>query len=71
MKQEQLPNDNKWNSIYLVQPDQGQKCTSKIKGEGGYVGECIYNNGHFETYEDCRNRFIITRWKHDLWLPLP
>ena len=36
----------------------------------GYVGECIYTNGYFETYRDHRNRIEITRWKHDEWAAL-
>ena len=62
--------DNEWNNIYIYKPKNGQKCMSKIKNERGYVSKCVYNNGYFETYEDERNRFVITRWKHDLWLPV-
>ncbi len=64
------PKDEGWFNIYINKPDNGQLCKSKIQGEEGYVGSCIYNNGYFETYQDLRNRLEITRWKHDLWLPL-
>ena len=70
MKEQQILPDEKWNSIYLSKPENGQICMSKVKGHKGYVGQCIYNNGNFETYEDDTNRFIIIRWKHDLWLPV-
>jgi hypothetical protein len=66
---EMLP-DGQWNNIYTTKPENGQKCMSKIKGEEGYVGKCVYKEGYFETHEDMRNRFVIIRWKHDLWLPL-
>lgn len=69
MKEQQIPEDYQWNHLYLKKPEEGQKCMSKIKGEQGYVGCCIYTNGYFETYGDHRNRIVITRWKHDLWLP--
>lgn len=70
MKDKTLLPDQEWNHLYINKPENGQKCMSKIKGEEGYVRECIYNDGYFETYEDKRNRFVITRWKHDLWLPV-
>jgi hypothetical protein len=70
MKEKKLLPDQEWNCLYIKKPKNGQKCMSKIKGEKGYVSECIYNDGYFETYEDKLNRFEITRWKHDLWLPV-
>ena len=56
-----------WISIYLKKPKDGQIVASRISNEQGYVGECIYKNGYFETYKDHRNRIEITRWKHDEW----
>ena len=70
MKDKTLLPDQEWNNLYIDKPKNGEKCMSKIKGEEGYVSECIYNDGYFETYEDKTNRFVITRWKHDLWLPV-
>ena len=61
--------DSKWFNIYSSKPKDGQICACKTAGENGYVGSCKYNNGYFETYADKRNRYIITRWKCDLWLP--
>jgi len=69
MKPEDIA-DEKWNSIYKKKPGNGQKCMSKIWGEQGYAGSCTFVDGYFESYDDQRNRLIITRWKHDLWLPL-
>jgi len=66
----QIPDDEKWISIYLKRPQEGQVCASKIVFEEGYVGRCIFHNGYFETYEEHRNRLVITRWKNDLWLPI-
>ena len=59
------------NGINILQkrPKQGQKCQTKIIGEEGYHGDSVFNNGYFETYTQHRNRFEITRWKVDLWLP--
>jgi len=59
-----------WQSVYIKKPNEGQKVASRISNEQGYVGECIYTNGYFETYHDCRNRIEITRWKHDEWAVL-
>ena len=56
-----------WVSVYIQKPNEGQKVASRISNEQGYVGECIYTNGYFETYRDHRNRIEITRWKHDEW----
>ena len=70
MKEKELLPDEQWISIYIQKPKQNQMCESKIKGEKGFVGCCIYKDGYFETYNDHSNRFEITRWKHDLWLPL-
>lgn len=69
MKPEHIP-DEKWNSIYKSKPENGQMCMSKILGEHGYAGSCTFIDGYFETYEDQRNRLVIIRWKHDLWMPL-
>jgi hypothetical protein len=69
MKAQKLLPDKEWNHLYIEKPENEQKCMSKIKGEEGHVSECIYKDGYFETYKDERNRFVITRWKHDLWLP--
>ena len=68
MKEKKLPEDQKWISIYVEKPIEGQVCMSKIKGEQGYVSSCVYHNGYFETYSDESNQFVITRWKHDIWL---
>ena len=70
MSEDHFPPDHEWNNIYLSEPTEGQLCMSKADGKDGYVGECAYHNGYFETYEIHSNRVIITRWKHDLWLPL-
>lgn len=59
-----------WVSIFLKKPIEGQKVASRVANEQGYVGECIYTNGYFETYHDRGNRFEITRWKHDEWAAL-
>ena len=58
-----------WISIYKQRPEDGEKCVSRIAGEEGYAGSTIYDakSSTFRTYEDCRNRFIITVWKHDEW----
>ena len=56
-----------WNSIYLKKPSNYQKVACRVKDSQGYIGECIYVNGFFETYEDNSNRFMITRWKCDEW----
>jgi hypothetical protein len=54
----------------LEKPSEGQMCQTKRKNEAGYHGKSKYTNGYFETYEDERNRMIVTRWKIDLWLPI-
>lgn len=59
-----------WVSVYIQKPNEGQKVASRISNEQGYVGECIYTNGYFETYREHRNRIEITRWKHDEWAAL-
>lgn len=69
-KQHQIEDDSKWNDFYLIKPKEGQICMSKRKGEGVFIGECIFTNGYFETYRDHENRLEITRWKSDLWLPI-
>lgn len=58
-----------WKSIYKEQPEDGSVCVSARSGEQGYVGECIYEakSNTFRTYDDHRNRLIITIWKHDIW----
>lgn len=58
-----------WKSIYMELPEDGSNCVSGRSGEDGYVGDCWYDamTNTFRTYEDCRNRLIITVWKHDLW----
>ena len=68
-KSKAIPPDSDWISIYNSRPNDGQNCMSKIEGEQGYAGRCVFNNGYFETYDNQRNRLIITRWKHSLWLP--
>lgn len=60
----------KWISIYVQRPHEGQYVKSRISGEDGYVGCCQYVNGYFETYVDYRNRIEIIRWKHDEWTPI-
>jgi len=65
-----LPPDSAWFSIYITKPKNGQNCMSKIEGEQGYAGSCVFNDGYFESYDNQRNRLIITRWKHNLWLPI-
>ena len=62
---------SEWISVYIETPKEGQRVMSKIGGEEGHVGGSIYHNGYFETYNECRNRFEITRWKHDWWKPIP
>lgn len=56
-----------WVSIYLKQPKQGQVVTSRFSHQEGFVSQCTWNNGFFETYKDHGNRFEITRWKTDEW----
>jgi hypothetical protein len=69
MKPEQITDENGIN--YLLQkPTEGQMCQTKRIGNKGYVGQCKYINGYFETYQDKGNRMEITRWKVDLWLPI-
>ena len=63
-------NDKNGINIYKQKPEEGQHCQTKIKGEEGYHSDSVYNKGYFETYENKRNRFVITRWKADLWLPV-
>lgn len=70
MKEQQLPPDHEWNNIYLSRPTEGQLCMSKKLGGEGHVGECIYRDGYFETYQNFSNRLQIIRWKHDIWLPV-
>jgi hypothetical protein len=61
-----------WISIYRELPEDGQKCKSRIRDEDGFCGSSVYcaKTGTFRTYEDCRNRLIITVWKHNEWAAL-
>ena len=63
--------DSKWICAYMRKPEEGQVVASKKKGDGkAYHGHTPFIDGCFETAEDLGNRIVITRWKHDLWLPL-
>ena len=62
--------DSNGISILLAKPSQGQRCQTKIKGDHGYHENSVYNEGHFETYEDKDDRFVITQRKMNLWLPI-
>jgi len=57
-------------NILREKPKEGQRCQTKIKDHEGYHGDSIYTNGYFETYETFSNRFVITRLKADVWLPV-
>ena len=56
-------------NLFLEKPKQGQRCQIKQYGIEGYHSNVIFNNGYFESYKRHENRFEITRWKADLWLP--
>lgn len=58
-----------WKSIYKELPTDGAKVVSRIAGEEGYCSSTVYDAAThtFRTYEDCRNRLIITIWKHNEW----
>lgn len=70
MNKKEIPSDSKWNDLYVGKPEDGQKCMSKVRGAEGYINTGVFVNGYFETYINHINRFEITRWKHDLWLPV-
>ena len=59
----------KWISIYRERPKDGAVCVSRISGEEGYCGHCVYDteSSTFRSYHDHRNRIEITVWKHDEW----
>lgn len=59
----------KWNSIYRERPKDKAMCVSRISGEEGYAGSCVYDaeTATFRTYVNHRNRMVITVWKHDEW----
>ena len=58
-----------WKSIYKDKPEGTDTCVSRIKGEEGYASNTAYDSetATFRTYEDHRNRVVITVWKHDEW----
>lgn len=64
-----LKPDSEWKNVYVDKPKDGQKCACKRSAEEGYIPSCIFLDGYFQTWEEKRNRIIITRWKSDLWLP--
>lgn len=61
--------NKEWISIYLAIPEDGAVVASRIAGEEGYCGRSIYDAkaATFRTYEDHRNRLVITIWKHNEW----
>lgn len=61
-------NDSEAVSIYNKRPAEGQAVKSWISGQVSYASS-IYSNGYFESYENNDNRFVIIRWKHDMWQP--
>lgn len=58
-----------WKNIYQERPTDGAVCVSRISEEEGYAGNTVYekNSATFRSYEDTRNRLIITVWKHNEW----
>lgn len=58
-----------WKSIYIYTPKDQQKVTCRRAGEESYTGNAIYDErtSTFRTYQDMRNRMIITVWKCDEW----
>ena len=64
-------NNFDWISIYIKKPAEGQVVTSRPKGQQGYASNTVYTDGYFQSLEDHGNRVIITRWKHDEWMPQP
>lgn len=60
---------SEWKSIYICTPYNGQKVMCRRSGEEGYTGNAIYDDitATFRTYENKRNRMIITVWKCDEW----
>jgi len=60
---------SEWISIYREVPKDGQLVKCRIAGEEGYCGAAIYDakTSTFRTYDDQRNRLIITVWKSDEW----
>lgn len=63
---------NNWISIYKETPEHGQIVMSRRSGEDGYCDKCEWDSytSTFRTYDNQRNRYIITIWKHDEWKPL-
>lgn len=61
---------SEWKSIYKEKPEDQQRVNCRISGEDGFTGGAIYDaeTATFRTYEDKRNRLIITVWKADEWL---
>ena len=61
-----------WISVDKASPKDGQVCKSRIAGEEGYCGSSNYctTTATFRTYEDHRNREVITVWKHNEWAAL-
>jgi hypothetical protein len=59
----------KWISIYQKRPICGSICVSRVSGEEGYTSNTAYdgNTATFRSFENLRNRLIITVWKHDEW----
>ncbi|WP_417329203.1 hypothetical protein [Halomonas cupida] len=64
---------SEWISVYVRQPVDGQIVKSRISSEAGFCGRCEFHaeSQTFRTYSNSRNRFEITIWKHDEWMPLP
>ena len=58
-----------WKSIYREKPKDKSVCVSRMSGEEGYASNTIYDaeTATFRTFDDRRNRMIITVWKHDEW----
>mgnify|MGYP003602423640 CR=1 FL=1 len=60
-----------WISVYKKTPEHGQVVNSRISGEQGYCGGSEWDSysSTFRTYTNHRNRYEITIWKHDEWMP--
>ena len=61
-----------WKSIYIYTPKDQQNVQCRIKGEDGYTSSAIYDarTATFRSYEDKRNRMVITVWKANEWRAL-
>ena len=61
--------DKKWISVYKEQPKHNEIVSSRISYEEGYCSNTEYDafSKTFKSFEDHRNRFVITIWKHDEW----